>query len=319
MQRRTLSGLLAIALLGVVGIARAEAPPVFLLKWGGLGTGDGMGMPWGLAVGPSGAVFETDLQNRRVQKFSADGTFLLKWGGPGTGNGQFSLGPAGIAAVGQGVVYVTGDGRIQRFDQAGTFLGNFAGGGVGTAMDVDPTDQYLYVASAGGVLQYSTDGAFIRRWDTTNSSLASNQGIAVGPSGHVYVSEGWADMLYKYTADGVLVWKFGGHGSGDGQFSNPHGVAVDAEENIYVCDAGNDRIQKFTSEGVFLTKWGTRGSGDGEFAFPTDVAVDSDGNVYVVDYGNERIQKFGEVPTPTVPTSWGDLKAKYRDPAVTSR
>jgi len=143
----------------------------------------------------------------------------------------------------------------------------------------------------------------------------SVNGVAVGPSGNVYVVEGGsADKLYKFTPDGTLLGQWGGTGTGDGQFNTPYGVAVDADENVYVCEGGGNRVQKFTSDGVFLTKWGSPGSGDGQFIFPTDLAVDSDFNIYVVDSANHRIQKFGSPPTPTRTTTWGRLKALYRTP-----
>src|SRR3972149_648556 len=81
--------------------------------------------------------------------------------------------------------------------------------------------------------------------------------------------------------------KWGGPGSGDGQFNWPLGVAVDATGNVYVADGNNFRIQKFSSAGVFLAQWGSFGSGDGQFSNPTDVAIDATGNVYVADGYNQ--------------------------------
>jgi hypothetical protein len=42
------------------------------------------------------------------------------------------------------------------------------------------------------------------------------------------------------------------------------------------------------------------------------VAVDGSGRIYVADTGNHRIQVFSPVTTPTKPTSWGQVKARYR-------
>ncbi len=94
----------------------------------------------------------------------------------------------------------------------------------------------------------------------------------------------------------VLVTRWGGPGSGDGQFSRPRGVAVDAAENVYVVEGGveggNHRLQKFASDGTYLTQWGENGTGAGQFRYPAGVAVDFSGNVYVADQFNHRIQKF---------------------------
>jgi hypothetical protein len=173
--------------------------------------------------------------------------------------------------------------------------------------------EFEVAAGAGGVIQYTIDGTVVRQWTTTDDSRASNNGVAVGLSGHVYVVEGGAaHNVQKFTADGMLVTSWGDFGSADGELRSPYGIAVDADENVYVCDSGNARVQKFTSDGLFLTKWGTSGMADGQFLFASDVAVDGDGNVYVVDAALNRVQKFGSPPTSTSSTSWGRIKSLYR-------
>jgi DNA-binding beta-propeller fold protein YncE len=44
------------------------------------------------------------------------------------------------------------------------------------------------------------------------------------------------------------VAKWGGSGSGDGQFLGPSGITVDSSGSIYVADTWNNRIQKFTAK-----------------------------------------------------------------------
>jgi len=112
---------------------------------------------------------------------------------------------------------------------------------------------------------------------------------------------------------GTLLTKWGGCGSGDGQFGQPVGVAVDGSGNVYVSDrfigpvcpaVGSAAIQKFTNSGTFLTKWGSQGTGDGQFNGLADVAVElSSGNVFVADQSNNRIQKFTN--SGTFLTKWG--------------
>jgi DNA-binding beta-propeller fold protein YncE len=62
-----------------------------------------------------------------------------------------------------------------------------------------------------------------------------------------------------------------------------------------------------------MAQWGTHGSGDGQFDYPLGVATDAAGNVYVADQGNHRIQKFGYLATPAISSTWGRVKATYRD------
>ena len=115
------------------------------------------------------------------------------------------------------------------------------------------------------------------------------------------VEVSWAPPL----PTGTFLTKWGGQGTGDGQFIQPTGIAADSAGNVYVTDIYSDRIQKFDSTGTFLTKWGSLGSGDGQFKDPYGIAVDSGGDVYVADRSNNRIQKFDS--TGTFLTKWGTL------------
>ena len=72
------------------------------------------------------------------------------------------------------------------------------------------------------------------------------------------------------------------------------------------------RPQKYTIGGTLLSAWGLPGSGEGRMSYPQGVAVDTAGNVYVADTGNHRIQKFSFSNVPVVPTTWGQLRSKYR-------
>lgn len=112
------------------------------------------------------------------------------------------------------------------------------------------------------------------------------------------------------SADFAFVSKWGGGGSGDGQFRAPYGVATGPPGYIYVTDFGNglgnnDRVEAFTSTGGFITKWGSLGAGDTEFHDPWGIAVDGAGNVFVADTANNSIKKF---------TSDGVLLAKIGGP-----
>ena len=116
---------------------------------------------------------------------------------------------------------------------------------------------------------------------------------AAGSQGLVYVVDEDNHRIQKFDSVGNFITKWGGFGSGDGQFSSPSGISVDSQGLVYVVDEDNHRIQKFDSDGNFISKWGSEGSGgDGQFSSPSGISVDSQGLVYVVDEGNHRIQKF---------------------------
>ncbi len=117
-------------------------------------------------------------------------------------------------------------------------------------------------------------------------------GIAVSPSGAVYVSDQYNYRIQKFSSNGDFLTAWGSQGSGPGQFHLTIGLAVDSHGNVYVSDYYNSRVQVFSSDGAFLRLWGTRGSGAGQFHGPRDVAIDASGLVHVADYGNGRVQMF---------------------------
>ena len=72
-----------------------------------------------------------------------------------------------------------------------------------------------------------------------------------------------------------LVRKWGGFGSGPGQFNCPIGLAVDNDGDVFVADHRNNRIQKFDANGNYLASWVS------PLGWPTGgVTVDSEGNVW---------------------------------------
>lgn len=153
---------------------------------------------------------------------------------------------------------------------------------------------------------------FIDKWGARGTGdgefWLEPRGLTVDNGGYVYVTDsggryfdlpgggstGYVEFswIHKFSTTGTFVTKFGGFGSGDGQFRNAQGVAVDDAGYVYVADTYNHRIQKLDANGNYISKLGGEGSGDGQLLYPYGVAVDHMGNIYVVDYGNHRVQKF---------------------------
>jgi DNA-binding beta-propeller fold protein YncE len=82
-----------------------------------------------------------------------------------------------------------------------------------------------------------------------------------------------------FDSAGRFLFKWGSHGSGDGQFSIAQDVAVSPAGTVYVVDDGNSRVQVFDSLGTFIRKWGRRGPNAGEFESPKSLVIDSNGSV----------------------------------------
>jgi len=117
-------------------------------------------------------------------------------------------------------------------------------------------------------------------------------GVAVAPSGEIYVCDLSNMKISKFSSTGVGLLEWGTSGTGPGQFQYPTKCCVAPNGNVYVADYLNHRIQYFSSSGAFLGMWGSQGVGDGEFDYPTGVWADASGDVWVCESGNNRVQHF---------------------------
>ena len=99
-------------------------------------------------------------------------------------------------------------------------------------------------------------------------------------------------QVQKHSPSGTLIKKWGGAGSGDGEFKKPMGIAVDRDRGVvYVGDSDNSRIQAFDTDGVFLRKWGEPGAGSMQFNKPLDLAWSpADGSLFVSDSNPFSVQ-----------------------------
>ena len=70
------------------------------------------------------------------------------------------------------------------------------------------------------------------------------EGVALDPSGNLFVVDAAKDSLYIFNTRGVEQFSFGGTGSGEKQFSEPSGVSF-YDKTVYVADAGNNRVVRF--------------------------------------------------------------------------
>jgi trimeric autotransporter adhesin len=146
-----------------------------------------------------------------------------------------------------------------------------------------------------------------------NAQLNAPGGIAVDPSGNVYIADTNNNRVRIVTTNGIIN-TFAGNGFigsplafGDGGPANqgnlqlPGGVALDTKGNVYIADTGNNLIREVTTDGIINTICGDSlpgFAGDGasplnaEVHSPQDVAVDSSGNVYIADTLNAAVREI---------------------------
>jgi sugar lactone lactonase YvrE len=145
---------------------------------------------------------------------------------------------------------------------------------------------------------------------TSDGTLASTglsvpRGVAVDPSGYLYVVDQEICRVQKLGRDGQYFTEWGTSGTGQGQFRSPMGIAISSDYRIYVVDQSLNRVQEFDTLGIYKGEWGASGENDGQFSAPVGIAVDGNGNVYVTDTVNQRVQKFDR--DGNFITKWGQF------------
>jgi len=186
-------------------------------------------------------------------------------------------------------VFCRGNHPVLIFDRNGNFISCWGEGHFRYphGIFVGPDDSvYLIDSQTHTVEKFTLSGELILRLGVRNCAEPTHHhapfnmptGLALGPSGEMFVSDGYGNSLvHKFSPDGKLIKTWGEYGSGHGQFITVHNIGVDRHGTVYVCDRHNDRIQTFTSDGEYITSWA-------DFHWPMDVYIDQKNDiVYVVE------------------------------------
>ena len=165
--------------------------------------------------------------------------------------------------------------------------------------------QLIITTIAGtGAAAYGGDGG-----PATTAILNNPYGIAVDPSGNIFIADYANNRIRKINSAGIITTiagtGFSGFTGDGGPATNakiyaPRGITSDNAGNIFFSDYANNRIRKITTTGIISTVAGNGlpgFSGDGgqataaQLNFAWGVGVDALGNLYIADQMNCRIRK----------------------------
>ena len=184
-----------------------------------------LNLPTGLAIGFGDALFISDTANNVVRQLGADG-IIRTVAGTGEAGYRGDGGPAvyavlhdpgGLAFDDEGNLYIADalNQRIRRVDVKGE-MATVAGTGIAA-----------YGGDNGQAIFAELDLA-------TNPLEGMGQGLAVGPTGDVFIADGLNHRVRKLDVSGVI--------STVTRMTTPLGVAVDPHGAIYVADADDNRV-----------------------------------------------------------------------------
>lgn len=207
----------------------------------------------------------------------------------------------GIAIDAAGNIYIAdaADNRVRRITPDGT----------------------IQTVAGTGAAGFAGDGG-----NATTALLNQPYGLAVDPSGNLYIADLGNARVRKISLDGTIQTAAGGGVNVPGvsssapaintQLLEPRNVAVDPDGTLYISDFAAHAVYKVSPGGVLSTFAGNGNagfSGDGSSAAtaqlraPAGVASDGMGNVFIADSGNNRIRKVSKgmissIYTVTAPT-----------------
>jgi DNA-binding beta-propeller fold protein YncE len=217
--------------------------------------------PETVAVAPDNTVWVGDTRNNRLQQFSAGLTGakpgkplkpLAVVGAAGSGIGQFNF-IEGITVDGGGIVWVadTNNNRIQSYNPGTGHFNTFGSVGSGQGqfnhpqgIAVSGPDVYVADTLNNRVEELLKDGTFVASFST---GLNQPQGVTVAPDGSVWVADSLNNRIVHLSGDlsTDLGDDFGGMGTGNMQFFQPHSLDVFGSV-LFVADTYNSRVQEFS-------------------------------------------------------------------------
>ncbi len=228
-------------------------PHKLVANWAQLPKGWNFGETSGVDVDTADIVWVFNRGKRPVMQFDKNGKLLQSWDeAPIKSSHGIRVGP---------------DGNIWTVDVAGHTLLTFT-----------PQGRIVQVIGAPG-----------QQPGTMESKDVFNRptGLAFGPGGEFYVSDGYANSrVVKFGRDGIYLKQWGKNGKGDSEFQIVHDVAVDSKGRVYVADRENHRVQVFDGEGQLLAKWTDVGSPWGLYYASRENAI------YMCDGYANRIVKL---------------------------
>ena len=168
-----------------------------------------------------------------------------------------------------------------------------------------------YAAAAAQLLEFGTDGRFIREIGHNLYAWSFAHDVKVDRNDNVWVTDKGSDMIIKFNPEGRVVMVFGRKQEAsdegteplkhpkpplppiDGMFRQVTDVTWDSAGNTYISDGYvNSRIAKVDKAGNWIKSWGEPGDQPGQLNTPHSIASDAQNNIYVADRGNGRIQVF---------------------------
>jgi hypothetical protein len=295
---------------------------------GGPALGAELYYPSGIAVDPTGNIYEVEYYNGVLRKISTGGTIGLKAGGGGSTTAGNNCGGAspygdGGAATSAYLCYpdaVTLDNSVS---PANVFISQ-SNQGRCAVREVVGSTQDIYTVAGNNTCGFidgvtATSGELNNPWQTHVSVSGSTTTVQVADHANALIRQFTLTYSGGVPHPGTITSIAGkrqGNFCGDGgpvsaACMNPVGLVYDASGNYYIGDLGSDRIRKVLKSDSFINTiagWGPNGGTQTNFSdpvgltasggtpslyYPAGVFADNaGGKVYVGGYNGEAVYQY---------------------------
>ena len=291
----------------------------FVSEFGGKGEGQAQfATTLFMAFGPDGAIYVTDTDNFRIQKFDETGNFVFDIQMEEESEFRF-INPTDIAVGTDNAIYVmdwmfievsdkdpqaTSEPKIfnygpciHKFGAQGAFVGTYP------IQNFSKRIAPLEAASPG----LDADGNYtlvIPQGNTKRNFL-----LTVDLHGNLYVCDtGPKKLIFKLDMNGKPIARYPLAQPGAGHLIYPVDMAVDRTGDLYIVDEKGHRVLKYSAEGKFLHAFGEYGDAGGQFIEPFQIAALKDGTLLIADTA-----KYLKDFVSTLPTRLDDPTRRYTD------
>ncbi len=224
----------------------------FLRRFSGTGTGLAeLKTPSGIAIGPDGLIYVSDMAKQAILVFQQDGSYVacIK------DQLRDSFVPSGMTFNKQGqlLVYNHAYKNFRLYDRTGKKIKEIGSQSFSLVGDDSPkyialvgNDQRILMAgpNRAQVEVIAMDGKTME--PIGNGVLQRPGGLAVNEKrGLVYVSDTVKHKVVVFDIDANYIGEFGGYGTNMQEFKNPIGLFT-TENRIYITDKSNSRVLVYT-------------------------------------------------------------------------
>ncbi|MHB8147742.1 MAG: virginiamycin B lyase family protein [Vulcanimicrobiaceae bacterium] len=238
------------------------------------------GSPLGIAAGPDGNLWFTEVNASKIGKITTSGTFT-EYATPTSG-----AYPWGIAAGPDGNLWFTEEnaGKIGKITTSGAITEYALPMGAGPEGIVAGPDGNLWFADGGSdkIGKITTGGTITEYAIPTNNAIP--RGITAGPGGNLWFTEVQGNKIGKITTSGTIT-----EYTVPTNAAAPWGIVTGPDNNLWFTESAfaSNKIGNITPNGSFT-----------EFviqtptAEPEDITVGPDGSLWFSEYGSSKIGRL---------------------------